>query len=333
MKALVFNMLTIAATFAAMTACTSESDPVDEINPQDGKTPIEFRSSIMSVETKAARTDNTFNEGETIGIICYVGTEVPTSNYTGAILENATFTYNQTKTKFSSSDNKAFWDRGENKKHFFYAYSPLATTSPDPTTSYVFTAGSTTDAPKVKVTCLANTGIEEDLIYAVPNPNGIEYTGASTGNVTLPFTHKLARIAFKIKKDADTPTSTLSNIEFKVNKKETTLNLITGELTAGEDLESNNKITLSKNVATTTNISTGGIDADGFSPMIVKESVISDLKITVNNKVFNVTINKQPTFDYGKITTLEIKLTATGLEFGYTMTDWETGGTDGNGEI
>lgn len=52
MKALVFNMLTIAATFAAMTACTSESDPVDEVE-KDAKVEIKATAGIGIVTTKA----------------------------------------------------------------------------------------------------------------------------------------------------------------------------------------------------------------------------------------------------------------------------------------
>lgn len=67
MKALVFNMLTIAATFAAMTACTSESDPVDEVTNQP--TPVLFGSSISEITSKAVAENATaFGAGEDIGV-------------------------------------------------------------------------------------------------------------------------------------------------------------------------------------------------------------------------------------------------------------------------
>ena len=62
MKALVFNMLTIAATFAAMTACTSESDPVDEINPKDAKVEIKLNAGVVDVQTKAGPTNESNKE-------------------------------------------------------------------------------------------------------------------------------------------------------------------------------------------------------------------------------------------------------------------------------
>lgn len=61
MKALVFNMLTIAATFAAMTACTSESDPVDEINPKDAKVEIKLNAGIGTITTKASALESFSN--------------------------------------------------------------------------------------------------------------------------------------------------------------------------------------------------------------------------------------------------------------------------------
>lgn len=70
MKALVFNMLTIAATFAAMTACTSESDPVDEVNPKDAKVEIKLNAGIIDVKTRAdAASDTQFANGASIQLL------------------------------------------------------------------------------------------------------------------------------------------------------------------------------------------------------------------------------------------------------------------------
>lgn len=58
MKTLVLSMISIAATVAAMTACTSESDPVDEVNPKDGKVEIKLNAGVVNVETKAKINPN-----------------------------------------------------------------------------------------------------------------------------------------------------------------------------------------------------------------------------------------------------------------------------------
>ena len=60
MKTLVLSMISIAATVAAMTACTSESDPINDItNPKDAKVEIKLNAGVLGVETKAAITTST----------------------------------------------------------------------------------------------------------------------------------------------------------------------------------------------------------------------------------------------------------------------------------
>ena len=54
MKTLVLSMISIAATIAAMTACTSESDPINEIDAEVN-VPINFGQSI-NLFTKAIAT-------------------------------------------------------------------------------------------------------------------------------------------------------------------------------------------------------------------------------------------------------------------------------------
>lgn len=52
MKTLVLSMISIAATVAAMTACTSESDPVDETQ-NDEKVEIKLNAGVMEITSKA----------------------------------------------------------------------------------------------------------------------------------------------------------------------------------------------------------------------------------------------------------------------------------------
>lgn len=55
MKTLVLSMISIAATLAAMTACTSESDPIDEAQ-KNAQTEIKLSAGVINVETKAQIT-------------------------------------------------------------------------------------------------------------------------------------------------------------------------------------------------------------------------------------------------------------------------------------
>lgn len=60
MKTLVLSMISIAATIAAMTACTSESDPINEItNPKDAKVEIKLNAGVVEVTTKAGPVSDT----------------------------------------------------------------------------------------------------------------------------------------------------------------------------------------------------------------------------------------------------------------------------------
>ncbi len=102
MKALVFNMLTIAATFAAMTACTSESDPVDEVNPHSKeKVEIKLKTGVIDVQTKASpigATPTEFADGTNIQLIRWDYTE------TLSELTWATDTYTAVKATASGTN-------------------------------------------------------------------------------------------------------------------------------------------------------------------------------------------------------------------------------------
>lgn len=82
MKTLVLSMISIAATVAAMTACTSESDPVDEVvNPKDAKVEIKATAGIgsINVETKAA-----INPKEELSGVQFVRIDGETPSWTAA---------------------------------------------------------------------------------------------------------------------------------------------------------------------------------------------------------------------------------------------------------
>lgn len=74
MKTLVLSMISIAATVAAMTACTSESDPINDItNPKDAKVEIKLNAGVVNVETKTGPTNESeatkFGENITIQLL------------------------------------------------------------------------------------------------------------------------------------------------------------------------------------------------------------------------------------------------------------------------
>lgn len=110
MKALVFNMLTIAATFAAMTACTSESDPVDEVNPHSKeKVEIKLKTGVIDVQTKAdspiGATPTEFAEGTNIQLIRW--------DYTGTLSELTWATDTYTAVKATASGTAITFDEDQ----------------------------------------------------------------------------------------------------------------------------------------------------------------------------------------------------------------------------
>ena len=103
MKKLMISMLAMAA----MVSCTNEIENPDQpqVN-QNEPTPIEFGSSILGVQTKAApgETAEAFDVGEIMGITMYLG-EVPTGASLGTpSKDNVSFTVETKFVCFSSSN-------------------------------------------------------------------------------------------------------------------------------------------------------------------------------------------------------------------------------------
>lgn len=322
MKTLVLSMISIAATIAAMTACTSESDPVDEIDPiVNAKTPIEFSSSILGVQTRATVDGNNFANGNTIGVYGYTK-EAPSTQYTtNMFLTNETFTFDGESFKAT----EAYWERGE--KHYFYAYHPLASTTATPT-GYQLTDATASTEPLVKVLCKPNDGISEDLLWAAPasNTEGFTFTGVSASNISLPFSHKLSQVKFIVKlQDNSVPSSTLTKLSFDVDKSEGSLNIITGVLT-----ETNGNVSFSK---TFTNGTITSIGIDAGTSMIFPGSTISNLKVTINGDELPVTLTTSPALVAGKITTITITVKPYDITMNSSIDPWSEGGTNGAGEV
>ena len=201
---------------AAMVSCTNEIEGPDQpqVN-QNEPTPIEFGSSILAVQTKAAKTGTAFSDNEIIGIIGFKGDAAPNADYSSPFMDNISFTY--ATNKFATTNASAVWER--NATHHFYAYYPLATTTE--TNGYKYTAGTASVAPTVSVTVqTGEEGVKQDLLWS--NLTSKKFTGASTefsaDKMKLQFAHKLARIAFKVvKKDENVPESALKAVSFKVD--------------------------------------------------------------------------------------------------------------------
>lgn len=82
MKTLVLSMISIAATLAAMTACTSESDPIDEVvNPKDAKVEIKATAGIGSIDIQSKAA---VNKGEGLTGVQFIRVEGETPDWTAS---------------------------------------------------------------------------------------------------------------------------------------------------------------------------------------------------------------------------------------------------------
>ena len=323
MKTLVLSMISIAATVAAMTACTSESDPVDEIDPiVNAKTPIEFSSSIIGVQTRAiSASDATkFDENTDIAITMYKGEKAPTGTDLGKPSNSSVeFTVNAAQNLTEKAINKTmFWERNTN--HYFYAYYPVVALDGN----YTLTAatGSTAEQITVKVPADGNT---TDLLMGSIT-SGLTFEGTAVSNANIQFAHKLSKIKFVFKKDASFQgTGVLSNIALTLNNSIATFDLVSQNPTLSGDPINLNKSGINVNIGTNT-------EYTDWLPIVLPGSTISSLTLTIDNKPIGAT-NLAATLTAGSITTITITLKGSGItDLTTGIENWNEDNT-GTGEI
>lgn len=326
MKALVFNMLTIAATFAAMTACTSESDPVDEVTNQP--TPVLFGSSISEITSKAVAENATaFGAGEDIGVTMYtVKTQAePTGTALGSPNKsNITFTSDASGKFTEKGGSTMFWERGA--YHYFYAYYPVTTASNE---NYKYTAatGSTSEQITVKVQA---DGTTTDLLMA-QNTTGTEFNGIAS-ETNLSFSHMMSKIKFVFKKDASyTKAGVLTEINVKVNNESITFNLVNpGSGTAS----STTGVTLAKTGLTyTIGENATGSDILDWAPIVVPGSSVSNLTLKIDEETLSATTINNLTLKAGFVTKIIITLKSSGTEFTSDINAWQDDNNSGDAEV
>ena len=181
MKTLVLSMISIAATVAAMTACTSESDEIDDLNPKDAKVEIKLNAGVVNVETKAQInptpiTGTTFVTPITAKLLRLdVAAEATVRDWTTAADPKDT---NITGTAVTLDANHKYYD-GDNYT-YFVGYYPAGTYS-DGIVSYTGLTG------------------EEDIICTNETTVGSKASPAT--NPSLSFKHLLSQIEIQVKGD------------------------------------------------------------------------------------------------------------------------------------
>lgn len=189
MKTLVLSMISIAATVAAMTACTSESDPIDEIvNPKDAKVEVKLNAGISSVSSKAAINSNTEGKPTTdISNVFFYKQEVDGTtnpNWTTAVLNSPINASIKQSGEIDFGGNTQYYPVNGYHVHFIGYYTGQSTAA---------TVGANNSIP------ITITGAE-DVLYGSTFDAGTRST--ITDNRSITFAHKLTQIKFTLQKDA-----------------------------------------------------------------------------------------------------------------------------------
>lgn len=317
MKTLVLSMISIAATVAAMTACTSEGDPIDNI---DNGQPVEIQLNAGIVATTKAVVPSTLTED--LKVMFIRANDAATADWTTASPLFAKISKSDNKITFwkaadRSEESKQYYDTDEAKKSWLAGYyiDELSNTS--------------TDKNKVKFTI---TGDED--ILATKGLSGTKKTAFQS----FAFDHLLSQVEITLKGDmaAQTNYGEISKVE--LTKLATEL-----ELTLSESNPVINKSTSSAENGTIeifNNTSTGAnITAEGNTltkiPMIYKTGTTLDLNVYLKSApdvAIPVTATIADGLESGKKHAITLnfkeKITATA-----SITPWDENGHAGSGEV
>lgn len=204
MKTLVFSMLAMAA----MVSCTSESDPIEEI---DNGQPVEIKmtAGVITVETTKAviASDGTF----TPKIVGWESTVAPTT---------------ASAPKWTSAPTSAISGSASGAS---IELTPKAFYNPDKANSTYIRGYYPEGTPSNGVVTLSNTTGSEDIIMTDLVDAGNK---TSTTSPSLTFAHKLSQLNFKVLAGEGFANDiTLTSITVKNVALPTGFNLITGAIT------------------------------------------------------------------------------------------------------
>lgn len=309
MKTLVLSMISIAATVAAMTACTSESDPVDEVvNPKDAK--IEFGTVISGVQSKAAITATTFDSDLKIGILAVAhaneveGVWKATDNF----MQNV----EGTTSSAGSISTVSTYSYPTEDQVDFYAYYPYSAS---------INTGENT-VPTINVNIAKKESDQNDYMWAIPNTNQSRVSGKQT----LKFNHALSLLDIKvIKENGVTETLSVNKITFDINYSTAKMNLTDGSMT---------EPSTSSNCTTEANLAIP-LETTSANPMasflLLPNTTIINLIVTIGSVDYKIE-SPSITLNKGERTTFTVTLSTKGISFDSSINEW-SGNNQGGGSI
>lgn len=307
MKTLVLSMISIAATLAAMTACTSESDPVDEI---DVKVPIALNAGV--IQTKAAiDTDESNHPKDKVSNVHFYRIDAtteptdwttPTAKFSGAI--ETTGSISGIEQYYATNGDNAF-------------------------ITGLYLGDKVASAPEI-ATGKASFTIDgsDDILFAQSVDMGNRGAQKTTA---LNFQHKLTQFKFTAK--VATGLGDIPNVSINITnaKKTSAISLASGDLETWTDALS---LTIPNLTAT---------EAGGTSAGFMLEPNLKNLQLSVSAPGYLanaevLTINgtegaSTDTFLPGKSYVITINFSGKKVTATATIGKWEPGTNPGEGSI
>lgn len=305
MKTLVLSMISIAATVAAMTACTSEGDPIDNI---DNGQPVEIKLNAGVITTKTPITSDEAGKLEND-------------------LANVHFYRIDGETPVWTTDNStSFTGTIKKNKDIEFAEKQYYPANGDNTTVAGLFVGETITTPPALTTGVANVTITgaEDIICATPIDLGNRKNPSTT---PLGFKHLLTQFKFIVKIDNVTIKDAISNIAIKVKEANTKASITLS------DGSINTWTTQGViNGPTSLTAATGGV-ASGASEGIMLEPGLPSIKLAITGtglptEGLETTIKGSETsntFEQGKAYEITLTFKAQEVSGTASVAQWETG--------
>lgn len=211
MKTFVLSMISIAATVAAMTACTSESEEIDNVVNNE-KVEIKMSAKVLNIETKSeGPIDGTTKAIDNIAFVKKEAVKDATIAWGAETPISATMAIGG---KISFTPDKLYYPANADQYAYLVGYHP-------------YQQSQTISASGIVPFTI--TG-KEDIMYA-----GIKSGNKDTTNPLAPnFVHKLSQLIIKIEGDAAAATAwgNITAISVDGIQSELELALADGELTA-----------------------------------------------------------------------------------------------------
>lgn len=311
MKTLVLSMISIAATVAAMTACTSESDEINNVV----EAPVEIELNAGVIQTKAAiEVDDYKHPKADINNVYFYREDV--TGQANPSWTNPTGFVGKIETTGNIADIEQYYATNGDKTYIAGLYlGGNASTAPAPVTG------------KVSFTI---TG-DEDILWA----NGIDKGDRNNPLATpLDFKHQLTQFKFITKTAAGV--GEVSNITITVNNvnSESAISLVDGTFDAWKTPISPviSGLTAPGNAGTAT-ASKGIMLEPSLKEINLSVAAPDYLKTPETLKISGTNGTNNDSFLAGKLYTITIEFKGKAVSATATVSDWDKGTDPSAGTI